>query len=214
MEVSGRLSLEQLTALQKQTKDNVYFYRNLRLISLALQGWTAPAIGMAIGLSRRVVQERVYEYNKHGLEALREQRGAPPKPLLTPQQEQAFQERVAAGPVAEDQVCSLRGKDLQRILQVEFGKTRSLATIYNLLHRLNYSYLCPRPRHDQTNLLQQQAFIAGLPERLEQIAALHPGKRLRVYFQDEARFGQQGTMTRVWAKKGSRPTAVRQTAYQ
>lgn len=34
-----------------------------------------------------------------------------------------------------------------------------------------------------------------------------------MWFQDEARFGQQGTTTRVWAKKGSRPYAVRQTKY-
>ena len=33
---------------------------------------------------------------------------------------------------------------------------------------------------------------------------------MRVYFQDEARFGTQGTITRVWARKGSRPRAVRQ----
>jgi hypothetical protein len=31
-----------------------------------------------------------------------------------------------------------------------------------------------------------------------------------VYFQDEARFGTQGTITRVWARKGSRPRALRQ----
>jgi transposase len=30
---------------------------------------------------------------------------------------------------------------------------------------------------------------------------------------DEARFGQQGTITNVWARTGSRPTAVRQTKY-
>jgi transposase len=36
---------------------------------------------------------------------------------------------------------------------------------------------------------------------------------VRVYFEDEARFGQQGTLTRVWARTGSRPTAVRQTQY-
>jgi transposase len=34
-----------------------------------------------------------------------------------------------------------------------------------------------------------------------------------VFFQDEARFGQQGTITRVWAPAGSRPRAVRQTQY-
>ena len=33
---------------------------------------------------------------------------------------------------------------------------------------------------------------------------------MRVYFEDEARFGTQGTITRVWARKGSRPRAVRQ----
>ena len=31
---------------------------------------------------------------------------------------------------------------------------------------------------------------------------------------DEARFGQQGTLTRLWASKGSRPTAVQQTKYE
>lgn len=38
--------------------------------------------------------------------------------------------------------------------------------------------------------------------------------RPRVFFMDEARFGQQGTTTRVWAPRGSRPTAVKQTRYE
>lgn len=42
----------------------------------------------------------------------------------------------------------------------------------------------------------------------------HPGKHVRVYFMDEARFGQKGTLTKVWAPKGSRPTVVRQTRYE
>ncbi len=39
------------------------------------------------------------------------------------------------------------------------------------------------------------------------------GQRLEVWYEDESRFGQQGTLTRVWAKRGSRPRAVRQTQY-
>jgi transposase len=31
---------------------------------------------------------------------------------------------------------------------------------------------------------------------------------------DEARFGQQGTITDVWARTGSRPRAIRQTRYE
>lgn len=45
------------------------------------------------------------------------------------------------------------------------------------------------------------------------MTAAHPAKRLEVWFQDEARIGQQGTLTNVWAERGSRPTAVKQTEY-
>jgi transposase len=33
------------------------------------------------------------------------------------------------------------------------------------------------------------------------------------FYQDEARFGQHGTITRVWAKVGTRPRAIHQTQY-
>jgi hypothetical protein len=48
-------------------------------------------------------------------------------------------------------------------------------------------------------------------------AALPPeagGKPIEVWFADEARVGQQGTLTRVWAKRGSRPRALRDRRYQ
>jgi hypothetical protein len=39
-------------------------------------------------------------------------------------------------------------------------------------------------------------------------------KPLEVWFQDEARVGQQGTLTRIWARRGSRPRAPRDTRYE
>lgn len=47
-------------------------------------------------------------------------------------------------------------------------------------------------------------------------AALPPearGKRLEIWFQDEARIGQKGTLTRVWARRGSRPPGARDQRY-
>jgi transposase len=38
-------------------------------------------------------------------------------------------------------------------------------------------------------------------------------KDLDIWFQDEARIGQQGSLTRVWAKKGTRPRVVRQQQF-
>jgi transposase len=39
------------------------------------------------------------------------------------------------------------------------------------------------------------------------------GKPLEVWWQDEARIGQQGALTRVWAERGSRPAAPKDCRY-
>jgi DDE superfamily endonuclease len=39
------------------------------------------------------------------------------------------------------------------------------------------------------------------------------GNPLEIWFQDEARVGQQGTLTRVWARRGTRPRAPRDRRY-
>ena len=177
-------------------------------------GWTAPAIAMATGLSRRVTQRWIARYNEHGLDGLDDRRGRESGLPLDEQQQAALQQRIDAGATEADGVCSLRGRDLQRILAEEFHVLRSLSGVYWILHRLGYSYLRPRPKHRKADPAQILEFQQQWPVRLKAIAAEHPGKRLRVYFQDESRFGQQGTNTNVWAQRGSRPTAVRQTEYQ
>ena len=213
MEVKRYLPLEELKRLERVEKD-ADRARRLRIVILACEGWTGPSIAMAVGLSRRICQRWVARYNEQGLSGLDDQRGNERRLPLTPDEVASFRERLARGPTADDQVCSLRGKDFQRILAEEFGVLRSLPAVYWLLHRLGYSYLRPRPRHRKFDPAACTEFLRTWPERLPQIALQHPGKRLRVYFQDEARFGQQGTTTNVWAERGSRPIAIRQTEYQ
>lgn len=213
MDVRGHVPLEELIRLERSEK-NAARSRRLRIVILALGGDTAPAIAMSLGLSRRICQRWVYRYNALGLEGLDDRRGHEPRRSLTPEQEAQVCQRLEAGPTAEDHVCSLRGVDVQRMLATEFGVLRSLPGIYHLLHRLGYSYVRPRPRHRRADPPAQEQFKLELPARLQALREAHPDQRLRVYFQDESRFGQQGTMTNVWARRGSRPTAVRQTEYQ
>lgn len=213
MKVRSHLPLLDLERLERAEQDAAKS-RRLRIIILAINGFTAPAIAMSLGLSRRICQRWLYRYNESGLEGLADRRGREPRSAITPEQEQQVRQRIEAGPRPEDQVCSLRGVDIQRILAHEFGVLRSLAGIYHLLHRLGYSYLRPRPRHRLANPQAQEDFKRALPARLLAVRDAHPGKQLRVYFQDESRFGQQGTTTNLWALRGSRPAAVRQTEYQ
>ena len=69
MEVQSHHSLAALEKLYR-AESNALLARNLRLVILAKRGWPAPGIGLALGLTRRVVQRWVYAYNKEGLPGL------------------------------------------------------------------------------------------------------------------------------------------------
>ncbi len=213
MPVESHLPLEELKRLERAEK-NADRARRLRIVILGWEGWAAPTVAMGGGLSRRICQRWVARDNEQGLAGLDDLRGQKSELPLTEEQQAAVCERVDAGPNDKDGVCSLRGKDVQRILAEEFGLLRSLSSVYWLLHRLGDSYLRPRPRHRKNDPAAMQAFRDEWPDRIKAIAAEHPGQQLRVYFQDESRFGQQGTTTNVWAQRGSRPTAMRQTEYE
>jgi transposase len=74
-----------------------------------------------------------------------------------------FKQRVRQGITEQDNVCSLRGKDLQQILKKEFHAQYSLGGTYFLLHRLGFSCLCPRSRHPQANIDAQETFKQSTP---------------------------------------------------
>ena len=123
MEVSLHLPLEELVRLERAEK-NAARSKRLRIIILALGGYTAPAIAMSLGLSRRICQRWVYRYNEEGLEGLNDRRGEEPQPTLTPQQEERVCQRLEAGPTPEDQVCSLLVESRLRRLRRVGGSRR------------------------------------------------------------------------------------------
>ncbi|HEY4759339.1 MAG TPA: IS630 family transposase [Thermoguttaceae bacterium] len=213
MEVRDHLTLEALLRLEKK-EPNARRAKRLRIIILAIQGFTAPGIALSLGLSRRAVQEWVERFNREGLQGLCDRRGGSRRVTLSVEQKAELYERLDQGPKPEDGVCTLRGIDVQRILAQEFRVWRKLPSIYAMLHRLGYSCLRPRPRHRKADPAAQEKFLEQLPQQLAAIAAAHPHRRIRIFFEDESRFGQQGTTTNVWARRGSRPTAVRQTEYE
>ena len=137
--------------------------KRLRTVLLAKQGFTAPEIATCTGFSRRSVQEWVARYNRAGAAGLETKPGRGRKPPLTSEEEEHLKQRLNAGPLQEDGVCTLRGKDVQRILAQEFGQLRSLNAVYGLLHRLGYSSLVPRPQHPQADPAAQEAFKKSSP---------------------------------------------------
>lgn len=55
----------------------------------------------------------------------------------------------------------------------------------------------------------QAIFKKVIADQIQAIGEAHSDEDVQVWFEDEARFGQQGTLCRVWARKGSRPRGVK-----
>ena len=209
MFVADHHSQEQLHDLA-QAIPQKRLWRRVQTVVLAKQGRTAQDIADALGCSLKAVKNWVAQYNCGGIDALYERPRSGRPPRLDPQEYPRLKQRLDAPPRPEDGVCTFRGRDVQRILEQEFGVLMSLQAVYDLLHRFGYSSLMPRPQHEDANPEVQEFFKEIVVEQIAAIADQHPDQELRVYFEDEARFGTQGTITRVWAPKGSRPRAVRQ----
>jgi len=128
----------------------------LQMVILAMEGQTAPQIAQAVGSSRRTVQDWVYSYNAWGLEGLQDGRGGNRRHLTNAQEQQIceYLNRTAADPHQGVR----RGEDLRQWIQQQFGVLYTLTGIYDMLRRLGYSWLMPRPRHAQANLAAQEQF--------------------------------------------------------
>jgi transposase len=209
MFVADHHTIKQLQELT-QAIQSKRVWRRAQAVVLAKHGRTARDIADSLGCSLKAVKNWVAQYNTGGIEALHDRARSGRPLLLDPARYPDLKQRLNAPPRPEDGVCTLRGTDVRQILEREFGVLMSLQSVYDLLQRLGYSSLMPRPYHEDANPEVQEFFKEIVVEQIEAIAEAHPDEEVRVYFEDEARFGTQGTITRVWAPKGSRPRAVRQ----
>jgi transposase len=212
MHVHDHLPLDQLQRLAKTITGKRVWLRYQAII-LALQGRSATEVAGALGCSVRAVQTWVARYNQGGPQALAERPHTGRRPRLAGPELLRFQQRLEAGPTPEDGICTFYGRDLQRILEQEFGVLMSLQAVYDLLHRHGFSSLMPRPQHPDADEELQAIFQEVVTDQIQAIQEAHPDEEVQIWFEDEARFGQQGTLTRVWARRGSRPRRVRQNQY-
>lgn len=135
-----------------------------RAAALALEGCKTESIMEMLGRSKNFVQRWSYAYRDGGVEAIaaKRQTGRPTK--LPRQKESHLTQRILAGPTeADNGVCVLRGKDVQQILEKEFGVQYTLFGVYDLMHRLGLSCLKPRPRHRKNDPETMQKWLEQAP---------------------------------------------------
>ena len=155
--ITYRITTKQISSLLRTEKDGRIRQR-LRAMKFISQGQTIPQVAKRMDIAERPLRKWLHRLNKRGPSGLCDapRPGQPPK--INTQQIEKFKRRIRQGVTEQDNVCSLRGKDLQQILQKEFKTQYSLGGTYFLLHRLGFSCLCPRQQHPQADIKAQRTF--------------------------------------------------------
>jgi len=143
----------------------------LRALLAVAQGEHVPRVAQLFHVAQRALRNWVNTYNRKGVAGLRDRRGGR-RCRLSAAELHRLRARLLAEPTTADGVCSLRGVDIRRILRAEYGAAYARSSVYYFLHRtLGFSYLKPRPLHEQTDPAAQAAFKKTSPPSSPRSAA-------------------------------------------
>ena len=170
----------------------------LLAVNLGLEGELGlDQIGKAVGHARSTVQRWLDAYREGGVEKLlRKSKGNGP-------------EGAVPEPVLEEMAEKLRvgewrtGPEALRWLKESHGIELRPSSIYPYLKKLGGRLKVPRPVHRKKDEAAAEAFKSELAEKLEALG-IGGGRRVRVWVQDEMRYGLQPVTRRVWSLRGVR----------
>jgi transposase len=153
-EVGDVARIEEMIALEKHADKRERY----RVALLAQRGHEKLEIAQLLGMAKSTVEHWAYAYRDRGIDALAGKPRGGGVPKIRGEHAQLLKQRIDEGPRDSDGVCTLRGKDLQRIAREELGVAVGLSCVYRTLERMGYSCLAPRPRHEKQDLVAQKKF--------------------------------------------------------
>jgi transposase len=188
----------------------------IRVKLLALQhlqsGKSASEVADIVFYDQRTVKTWLELFVEFDYEGLIEKEGRGRKPRLPKLEEENFIDKID-----ELQQSRKGGRitahDIQTLLAEEFDCCYTLPGVYTLLDRLNIVWITGRSKHPKNSQEAIEQFKDTFPEEVEKIKDKLDNNLIEIWWQDESRIGQQGSLSRVWAKKGTRPRVVRQKQF-
>jgi len=120
-------------------------------------------IAAAVGRSRQFVDQWRRRYLKGGFAFIIRGKAKGRVPKLDDAQVTRLKARLDAGPRDQDGVCTLRGVDIVRIIKEEIGVIHTLGGIYDVLKRIGYCSLAPRPSHRKKDPKAVADFVDSAP---------------------------------------------------
>ena len=207
-------TIEELHRLAGMCKD-VRQSRRFRALAMVLDGVCRSEVAAAQGTTVQSIRDWILRFNAHGPDGLADdpRTGRPCRLSESEKREVALW--IEEGPdTEEDGVSRWRLIDLRDKVLLRFNEYFSLEGIRRVIRSLGFVKISPRPVHPKADPVKQEEFCRDFNELVLNVVpeGTEP-VMIDIWFQDEARAGQKGMLSRVWARKGSRPRIVRDHRY-
>jgi transposase len=170
---------------------------------------TYEEIAQVVGRSRSTIQIWIQDFCKKGLASLLTHQGrGGGKP--TKMRDESIQAELTSG-LKEGRWMT--GPEVRQWLLETYGIKRSMTSIYYWLGKLGGALKVPRPVHTKKDAVAAAEFKAHLYEKLRDLD-LPMDRRVRVWVQDEARYGLHSIRRRCWGLRGVRVVKPAQQKYE
>ncbi|MGL0820492.1 IS630 family transposase [Vibrio vulnificus] len=209
MDSLNNIDFKKLASQQKSIQ------MRMRLLALAhfKDGHSRTQIAKFLKVSRTSVNKWVQTFLEQGLEGLQEKPRTGRPAFLNAEQREQLSQYIKARAM-DSSGGRLTGNDIHAYIVNEFGKHYHPDSIYYLLNHMGFSWITSRSKHPRQSQQIQDDFKKFKIETILKIPGHMGLDNVDVWFQDEARFGQQNTTTRLWAGRGSRPRVVKQQQFE
>lgn len=118
----------------------------------------------AVRVKLRSLMRWVKRFREEGFEGLQDRPGRGMKPLLAPQNEDAFKQAVLELQ-ANRKGGRVRGRDVMELMKKKYGIDASLSTVYDTLKRVDLVWITGRSIHPKADLEAQEAFKKTLVKK-------------------------------------------------
>ncbi len=209
LKIREDVSVEELRRLARKEPSRRTAMRMLAIAN-ALDGMSRAKAAQVVGMERQALRDAVVRYNAEGIAGLYDR----PKPgracYLSEGQQAALKALVLRGPDPREG----RHFPLHHRRHLPLGRGAVRRALCRAADGAaaeapgavapEAAAGAPQDRPGRPGAVQK----GGLKRALWEAKLAHPGKRLQLWFQDEARFGNKGRVTHRWYERGQRPPGL------
>jgi len=204
--ITGTAKPKEIETAYKEC-NNPHSMKRLLALQMAQQGtWILADIGKALNKGRATIGRWLKAYRENGIDDMLKKGHGGREPQLNDDDIEALRAVLHDGKFKT-------AKAIRHWLEHERGIMMSIWGVYYWLKKVKGSHKLPRKEHRDQDKDEKEAFKQDIVKKLDDLD-IPVGRPVRVWVQDEHRYGLLSTIRRCWTLRGCEVRAPYKAIYQ